>query len=285
VLRWQQPLLMTAPVIPVPLLLVLLLPPLVVPSVVEAAATGAHGGGYTAETARALQEVNVATLCPAPSLRNWTCSRCVNSSVTFRPEDTHVIEAGTRDSLLAVVAPDHKRKWIVVALRGTVDSIVLDWIIDLEWNLVPAPLPGWPNATRVHSGFLEGWQQLQPGIMAALGQLQGNWAGYKLFLTGHSLGASMASLMAASLLSANYASHFNVITFGEPRTGNAAFAAEYSRALNSAGLGTNQHFRCVHADDIIPHYPLRVMPTAAPGSVTLDVYHHTARCAYGRPSR
>ena len=81
---------------------------------------------YAMETARALQELNVATLCPAPLLRAWNCSRCRSSSFGFLPNETHVVEVGTRNSLLAVVAPDHRRLWVVVALRGTIDSIVLD---------------------------------------------------------------------------------------------------------------------------------------------------------------
>ena len=109
--------------------------------------------------------------------------------------------------------------------------------------------------------------------MRALRALQADFPSYQLYVTGHSLGASMASLMAASLLSADASSDLGVITFGEPRTGNAAFATEYSQALGG-GSERRQHFRCVHADDIIPHYPFREMPA---GDELLESYHHTAR--------
>ena len=111
---------------------------------------------YDLETARSLQAVNVATLCPASSLRNWSCSRCAASGFSFLPAEIHVLEAGANNDLLAVVAPDHSRGWLVVALRGTVDKILLDWIIDLEFDQRPFELPGFAGAL-VHAGFLGAW--------------------------------------------------------------------------------------------------------------------------------
>jgi hypothetical protein len=66
----------------------------------------------------------------------------------------------------------------------------------------------------VHSGFAKALLDVWQGVDAAL-QLIGDYA---LLFTGHSLGASMATL-AASLLKPK-----SLYTFGSPRVGNHAFA-------------------------------------------------------------
>jgi hypothetical protein len=101
---------------------------------------------YDHETAEMLQALNTATLCPPNNLRAWNCSRCANSSYfsrhfEFAPSEIQIVEAGgssdggsggSSATLLALVAPDHGRRWVVVAVRGTVDAIITDWILDLE---------------------------------------------------------------------------------------------------------------------------------------------------------
>lgn len=75
-----------------------------------------------------------------------------------------------------------------------------------------------------------------------------------LFITGHSLGAAMATLAAARLFTDSRYSDVRrllrgVYTFGQPMVGDAAFAA---RAEELFG---DRYFRFVYANDIVPRLP------------------------------
>lgn len=97
-----------------------------------------------------------------------------------------------------------------------------------------------PNTEpKVHRGFYEFVQsgpaatlrntQLAPISLIDLLQTDAN---NKLYLTGHSLGGAAATLSGAQLLSAGInPSQLEVITFGAPAVGNAAFAAKFESTL------------------------------------------------------
>lgn len=63
----------------------------------------------------------------------------------------------------------------------------------------------------------------------------------------------MAALTAAQL-SATY-DQVSLYTFGEPRTGNQAFASFMDEAFKATSPSTTQYFRVTHADDGIPNLP------------------------------
>lgn len=108
----------------------------------------------------------------------------------------------------------------LLSFRGTQPDNFQDLIADLRANLV-----AWPeSAGRVHDGFAVAVRALRPQILewidSAKPQLD------KLILTGHSLGAAMATL-AASIWRPAW-----LVTIGSPRVGDAVFvetvAAKYS---------------------------------------------------------
>ena len=85
-------------------------------------------------------------------------------------------------------------------------------------------------------------------------------------ITGHSLGAATASLLAfdISLLIrsgvVNELGDVNLVTFGSPRVGNHHFVEAFKGLAQKGGIITSH--RVVHADDIVPHAPFvnRVFP-------------------------
>ena len=219
---------------------------------------------YDQETAELLQAVNTATLCPAPNVQAWNCSRCANTTYfkrffRFTPHEIQIVEAGEntdgRAALMALVAPDHERRWIVAAIRGTVDDILEDWLDDLE--LWQEPFDRREDSAfadaKVHAGFLKSWRQLHGnGLLSAVEAAQRVWPGYQLVITGHSLGGSLAALMAAFVASSKPEQEPPLVyTFGSPRVGDPKFAEVYQMLLPDAK-------RVVHNRDIIPHYPFRV---------------------------
>ena len=119
----------------------------------------------------------------------------------------------------------------LVAFRGTQPGATADLLTDARALLTP-----WPESGGlVHAGFaaaaravlpdLRRWVESQPHAAA------------KLLLTGHSLGAALATL-AASVLQPGL-----VVTLGSPRVGDRAFAAtvtmELVRIVNSCDAVTD----------------------------------------------
>ena len=90
----------------------------------------------------------------------------------------------------------------VVALRGS--STPLDWMIDFKADLVDTPLG------KIHSGFAS---DLYPIVM-----ILEKYKNQRLYLTGHSLGAARASVL-AGLMKLNGLDVDGKATFGEPRIG------------------------------------------------------------------
>jgi hypothetical protein len=74
-------------------------------------------------------------------------------------------------------------------------------------------------------------------------------ADYSLIVTGHSIGAAIATLAAAELRSLGY--YVDLYTFGSPRVGNAAFV-DYVESQSPA-LGNN--YRMTHLNDPVPQIP------------------------------
>lgn len=90
----------------------------------------------------------------------------------------------------------------------------------------------------VHEGFHRSLDYIWPEIAPALQELTGE--GYKLWYTGHSLGAAMATLAATRIEPAA------LYTFGSPRVGNRAFC----QLLESVKV-----YRFVNCCDAVPLLP------------------------------
>lgn len=102
----------------------------------------------------------------------------------------------------------------ILAFRGTQADKPKDLLIDL----MAFPV-SWPGAGRVHMGFWKAYGSLRDRIDEWLGDVRPR----RLIVTGHSLGAAMACLMAALHDEAE------LVTFGCPLVGNRAFAEAYRR--------------------------------------------------------
>ncbi len=124
---------------------------------------------------------------------------------------------------------------VLVAFRGT--ESLGDWLSNLR--LVRTKR----FYGSVHGGFLGGYLIVQAQILAALAGA----ANKKIWLTGHSLGGALATVMAAELKDA--VAIKGIHTFGQPRLGDAAveqfFADKYP----------GRFFRFVNDDDLVTRVP------------------------------
>ncbi|KAF0892976.1 hypothetical protein E2562_021278 [Oryza meyeriana var. granulata] len=159
---------------------------------------------------------------------------------------------------------DSSRRRLVVAFRGTEQSRWKDLQTDLM--LVPAGLNpemlsgDFKQEIQVHSGFLSAYDSVRNRIIAlvkyAIGYLDEedaeNIPKWHVYVTGHSLGGALATLLALELSSSQMTKSgvifVTMYNFGSPRVGNRRFAEVYNAKVKNS-------WRVVNHRDIIPTVP------------------------------
>ncbi|KAJ0964209.1 hypothetical protein J5N97_029331 [Dioscorea zingiberensis] len=143
------------------------------------------------------------------------------------------------------------RRDIVIVLRGT--STLLEWAENFRTNLVP--IDSVNPFTKVECGFRSLFTtsgdrvpSLSSAVADEIRRLTKLYEGEKLSITvtGHSLGAALAILVADELSSIT--APIAVFSFGGPRVGNRAFAHRVRRR----GVGV---LRVVNAGDVVTMVP------------------------------
>ncbi|KAJ9089357.1 hypothetical protein DSO57_1013730 [Entomophthora muscae] len=198
---------------------------------------------HPSSEAEAYRVMSFASLayCTVPSVEKMTCQACqhvqgAEVSQIFSDRDT---------TGRAVLLLDKKRDEIILTFRG---SHTLDnWISNLVFFLTPAL---YAKDTQVHYGFKQACDALMFNIFDPLKKILNEHPNYKLIITGHSLGAAVATLAASDLLHRKMITpkRLHLFTYGEPRTGNLAFV----RWLNSQPAHIT---RVVNENEIVPHVP------------------------------
>jgi len=86
-----------------------------------------------------------------------------------------------------------------VSYRGS--TSLGNWIENVNIDFATfAPCSG----CQVHRGFLSSWTDSKNQVTAALSQAKSNHTDYSIILTGHSLGAAIATIAAADLRQQGY---------------------------------------------------------------------------------
>jgi len=123
----------------------------------------------------------------------------------------------------------------IIAFRGTQTDSFRDLITDASFVL-----ENWDRPGRVHSGFSASLSSILAPIQTWLHDTNPS----RLLLTGHSLGAALATLLAARLADDNRP--IELVTFGSPRVGDEALAA----SLGS--LVVRRYVNCTDAVALLP---------------------------------
>lgn len=165
-----------------------------------------------------------------------------------------IYESGTnaRDIEFGIIL-DHTEKNIVVVFRGS--ESLLDWYHDLLFLKHSLS-----NQVKVHKGIYK--QLMTDGVYEFIrNEIKFLWTAYpeyRIFVTGHSLGAGLATLF--SFMFANWCISENIsidnkephvvcISFASPRIGNKMFKTQFESLCNL------QHFRCYNSRDIVTSVP------------------------------
>ncbi|PVH73523.1 ferulic acid esterase A faeA [Cadophora sp. DSE1049] len=159
----------------------------------------------------------------------------------------------------ATLFRDDSARELIIAFKGTSSPKDLD--TDLDALLVPLTAVGTScSSCLVHEGFQAGYNSLASVITSTIKSQLSSHPGYKLTVTGHSLGGALAAIATSSFIgqrvpvSATY-------TFGEPRNGNAAWAAYINKQIPSAN-----YYRVTHGNDGVPQIPPMVLNYAHHGA-------------------
>ena len=142
---------------------------------------------------------------------------------------------------------------VVVAIRGT--QGVLEWLMDSQFVPIPFPFLAAGRTekgfTRFYSTFRTGPSPAHPRVIDALRSLSAGGTVKTLRITGHSLGAALATLLALDVAGNGVFAGPTVYTFASPKVGDKVFAGTYDDLVPTS-------FRVSNLNDIVPHLPPRL---------------------------
>ncbi|KAI1351817.1 lipase [Xylaria sp. FL0043] len=171
-----------------------------------------------------------------------TCSGNACPDVTAAGAKITATYGGSSTDIQGFVSTDSTNQVIVASIRGS--HSIRNWITDFEF--IQDDCSDFVSGCLVHSGFAKAWGEISDAVLGAVQAAKAANPGYRIVFTGHSLGAAVSSLGAAYARQAGLA--VDIINYGSPRVGNAAFANFVS---NQPGV----EWRVTHLDDPVPRLP------------------------------
>ncbi|PKM05239.1 MAG: lipase [Gammaproteobacteria bacterium HGW-Gammaproteobacteria-6] len=174
-------------------------------------------------------------------------------SEKLTPEDEHFLHDDETDTQAFIT---HNDKIILISIRGSASPH--DWLRDFDARQVP--IEG--GTGSAHRGFHEAYKAAQLFTDRYLNRFHTN--GQTVIVCGHSLGGSIALLLADWIKRLPYAPNVILYTYGAPRAGDAAFVESAKDLV---------HHRLVNNNDLVPSVPARWMDSewkvVVPGLVML----------------
>uniref|UniRef100_A0A1I7Z1I6 Lipase_3 domain-containing protein n=1 Tax=Steinernema glaseri TaxID=37863 RepID=A0A1I7Z1I6_9BILA len=165
---------------------------------------------------------------------------------------TKVCDPSRKDTCAAFTAASPADKAIIVAFRGSNGVVQLFMEADETIFKNKTAFIGGGNVSEYFFGaFSLLWEN---GIKDDFMALKNKYPDYEVWVTGHSLGGSMATLCAGTILKKGWATKekLKLVTFGQPRTGDQAFADAHDAQFSYS-------YRVTHKRDLVPHIPFKDM--------------------------
>ncbi|KAH9851329.1 alpha/beta-hydrolase [Lenzites betulinus] len=202
-----------------------------------------------------------AVYCSTGAVQNWQCGDSCNALPNVK-----VLTAGGDGGSIPnyFIAHDPDADTIVVAHQGTDPKNLLSDLNDIEIGQVAANTTILPTASgdvKLHDGFTETQGRTADTVLSAVQSALESTGATKVLVTGHSLGAAVASIDAMMLktkLNSNVS--VSAVVFGLPRVGNQAWADLVDSTLGSAFTHvTNQN-------DPVPRVPPQFLSFQQPSN-------------------
>jgi triacylglycerol lipase len=143
---------------------------------------------------------------------------------------------------------------VIFAFRGTEPDELNDVLADADIDLTNGPF-----GALIHRGFVRALNNVATFVDRRMRKYKRSGT-RSVWFTGHSLGAALATLAAASLLDTDE-EVAGLYTFGSPRVGNRAFV----RSLNAK---LKNHYRMVYGKDFVTRVAPRALKYAHAGQLT-----------------
>ncbi|KAF3767344.1 alpha/beta-hydrolase, partial [Cryphonectria parasitica EP155] len=153
----------------------------------------------------------------------------------------HSVFHGVETDILGFIAIDSTAREITLSVRGS--TSLINWLADVIWAREPTDMC---DGCWAHLGFLFAYSEVVDAVDASVAAATRLFPSYRLAVTGHSLGASVATLLGMHLRDAGYA--LDLYTYGSPRVGNRALAAHVTRQ-------PGREFRLTHDADVVTRLP------------------------------
>jgi len=164
---------------------------------------------------------------------------------------------GSHNTCAGMLAVSEEAKALYVIYRGSaIDKQLIQEFI----QGIGAQFGAWEkfvNGSGVMTYFNTAFQRLflDGGMKSALMKLKDLHEGYRVWITGHSLGGSLASMTALYLVNQTIfpTDRIKLVTFGEPRTGNLNFAKAIEQNVGF-------RYRVINRNDMLTNIPASVDP-------------------------
>ena len=206
------------------------------------------------------------------------CSLAIVASLVYEPEDKirDKVSAwgfdyfkffdGKKTGTQGFLAS--KADMILLAFRGTEATKIKDVGSDAKIRMKPE-LTDVVAEGKAHRGFQEALDDVWQDVLAEVRTQQQSQV-RPLWVTGHSLGAALATMATARLALAEQQAVQGLYNFGSPRVFNTALAEAFDQQLLS------KCFRFVNNNDIVTRIPSPI-PTLAH---LTDRYRHIGQLSY-----
>lgn len=193
---------------------------------------------YNPHQTQVAVNISQAAYCMNP-FSEWDCKTCDANNIY-----ENLI---TKNGMQVILGYNQEYGAIFIGYRGSEN--IQNWISNLQVSKIFPYSNNGDENIALEKGFYNLFQSLKPNIYSAVNNLVNKYHTNQLFITGHSLGAALATINAFDVKYQNEPYQiFTLTTFGSPRVGNAAFVDAFSRY----GISS---IRVTHYYDIVPHVP------------------------------